>query len=152
MGTHTQCPPPFAPPRSQPRHRAMWPPWLLLLALPAPPPAPRGLRCPGGVPPVPPPTQGRNETLGGGSGGGRGRGPDVAVLVAVGGWLGALLAYVGRFVRRSRAQTRLHLEYLGGLPHGPPGPEEEGEEEETPSAVLCGHQSAPAANWGAPRG
>ncbi|XP_074421133.1 leucine-rich repeat-containing protein 3B-like [Larus michahellis] len=106
--------------------------WLLLLALGLPT-CPGGCRCPGGAPPVVlPPTSGRNETL---VGGGRPRAPDVAVLVAVGGWLGAVLLYVARYVRRSRAETRLHLEYLRALPCRPASPEEE-EEEKTLSTVL----------------
>ncbi|XP_075381708.1 leucine-rich repeat-containing protein 3B-like [Mycteria americana] len=105
--------------------------WLLLLALGLPG-CPWGCRCPGGAPQVLPPTSSRNETLVGG-----GRAPDVAVLVAVGAWLGAVLIYVGRYVRRSRAETRLHLEYLRALPRKPASPEEEEEgEEETLSTVL----------------
>lgn len=81
-----------------------------------------------------PPTSSRNETL---VGSGRPREPDVTVLVAVGGWLVTVLVYVGRYVRRSRAETRLHLEYLRALPCEPPSPEEEEDEgeEETLSAV-----------------
>ncbi|XP_068266434.1 leucine-rich repeat-containing protein 3B-like [Nyctibius grandis] len=62
----------------------------------------------------------------------------MAVLVAVGGWLGAILVYVGHYVRRSRAETRLHLEYLRALPCEAPSPEEEEEEgeEETLSTII----------------
>ncbi|GAB0201430.1 hypothetical protein GRJ2_002608600 [Grus japonensis] len=98
--------------------------WLLLLALGLPA-CPPGCRCPGGAPPGLPPTAGRNETLAGGR-----RAPDAAVLAAVGGWLGAVLVYVGWYVRRSRAETRLHLEYLRALPCEAPSPKEEEEEEE----------------------
>lgn len=102
--------------------------WLLLLALVLPA-CPWGCRCPGGAPSVLPPTSSCNETLVG-----SGRAPDMVVLAAVGGWLGAVLVYVGRYVWRSRAETRLHLEYLRALPCKPPSPEEE--EEETLSTVL----------------
>ncbi|KAM9617482.1 uncharacterized protein ACIBXB_021131 [Morphnus guianensis] len=109
--------------------------WLLLLALGLPA-CPWGCRCLRGAPPVLPPTSSRNETLGGD---GRPRAPDVVVLAAVGGWLSAILVYVGRYVRRSRAETRLHLEYLRALPCKPPSPKEEEEgEEETLSTVLLG--------------
>ncbi|TRZ09652.1 hypothetical protein HGM15179_017462 [Zosterops borbonicus] len=94
---------------------------LLLLALPQHPRA--GSRCPGEAPPG-----GHNETLG--TGVGTARTPDVAALVAVGGWLGAVLVCVGRFVRRSREETRLHLQHLRALPCAAwPHPEEEEEEE-----------------------
>lgn len=103
--------------------------WLFLLALGLPC-CPRGRRCPlGGPQGLPPTAGGRNETL---AGSGQPRVPDVAMLVAVGGWLGAVLAYVGRYVRRSRAETRLHLEYLRALPCRRPSPGEE----EPLSAVL----------------
>lgn len=68
-----------------------------------------GSRCPGEALPG-----GHNETLGRGAG--SPRAPDVAALVAVGGWLGAVLVCVGRFVRRSREETRLHLQHLRALP------------------------------------
>lgn len=103
--------------------------WLFLLALGLPC-CPGCCRCPWGGPQgLPPTASGRNETL---AGSGQPRAPDVAVLVAVGGWLGAVLAYVGRYVRRSRADTRLHLEYLRALPCRRPSPEEE----ETLSTIL----------------
>lgn len=89
----------------------------------------------GGGPPVLPPTSSCNETLGGGR---RPRAPDVVVLAAMGGWLGAILIYVGRYVRRSRAETQLHLEYLRALPCEPPSPKEEEGKEETLSTVLLG--------------
>lgn len=82
-----------------------------------------------------PPTSSCNETLGGGR---RPRAPDVVVLAAMGGWLGAILIYVGRYVRRSRAETQLHLEYLRALPCEPPSPKEEEGKEETLSTVLLG--------------
>lgn len=82
-----------------------------------------------------PPTSSCNETLGGGR---RPRAPDVVVLAAMGGWLGAILIYVGRYIRRSRAETQLHLEYLRALPCEPPSPKEEEGKEETLSTVLLG--------------
>lgn len=114
--------------------RAMRAAWLLLLALGLPA-CPWGCRCLGGGPPVLPPTSSCNETLGGGR---RPRAPDVVVLAAMGGWLGAILIYVGRYVRRSRAETQLHLEYLRALPCEPPSPKEEEGKEETLSTVLLG--------------
>ncbi|KAJ7426641.1 hypothetical protein WISP_14133 [Willisornis vidua] len=106
--------------------------WLLLLALGLLG-QPGGCRCPGGAPHVLPTHSGRNETL---EGAGAARAPDVVVLVAMGGWLGAVLVYVGRFVRRSRAETRLHLEYLRALPCAPPG--HWGQEEQPLSTFLGG--------------
>ncbi|RMB90335.1 hypothetical protein DUI87_33221 [Hirundo rustica rustica] len=98
---------------------------LLLLLLPLGLGLPRhprgGSRCPGEAP-APPGTH--NETLGRGAG--TSRAPDVAALVAVGGWLGAVLLCVRRFVRRSREETRLR--YLRALPCGPQGRQEEEEE------------------------
>lgn len=138
------------PPPSLPasRRRAMRAPWLLLLALPG---CPRCCRCPGGAPPVLPPTSSRNETL---ARGGQPRAPDVAVLVAMGGWLGAILVYVGRYVRRSRAESRLHLEYLQALPCKPPSPEEEEEEgeEETPSSEAPWARAVTSSEPGSPEG
>lgn len=96
---------------------------LLLLGLPQHPPG--ASRCPGEAPPAPP-VGGHNETLGRGAG--TARAPDVAALVAVGGWLGAVLLCVRRLVRRSREETRLHLQYLRALPCGAPRHQEEEEE------------------------
>lgn len=79
----------------------------LLLELPQPCRA----RCPGQSPPG-----GHNETLGRPVG--TARSPDVVALVAVGGWLGSVLLCVGRFVRRSREETRLQLQDLRALPCG----------------------------------
>lgn len=123
--------PPLPPslPASRRSCGAMQAAWLFLLALGLPC-CPGCCRCPWGGPQgLPPTASGRNETL---AGSGQPRVPDVAVLVAVGGWLGAVLAYVGRYVRRSRADTRLHLEYLRALPCRRPSPEEE----ETLSTIL----------------
>lgn len=117
------------PPRSQHGSGTMRAAWLLLLAL--------GLpccpRCPMGGPRGLPPSNGHNETA---TGSRRPRAPDAGVLVAVGGWLGALLACVGRYVRRSRAETRLHLQYLRALPCQRPNPEEEEDEEEEELSTI----------------
>lgn len=117
---------------------------LLLLGLPQHPRG--GSRCPGEAPPAPAPPGGHNETLGRGVG--TARAPDVAALVAVGGWLGAVLLCVRRLVRRSREETRLHLRYLRALPCGPRPHHQEEEEEEPLSGLGGGTGSRP----GSPEG
>lgn len=112
---------------------------LLLLLLGLPQHLRGGSRCPGEVLPVPAPRGGHNETLGRGVG--TPRAPDVAVLVAVGGWLGAVLLCVRRFVRRSREETRLHLRYLRALPC--PGGRRHEEEEPLSSGPGGGTGSQP---------
>ncbi|XP_077048834.1 uncharacterized protein LOC143696450 [Agelaius phoeniceus] len=103
---------------------------LLLLGLPQQPRA--GSRCPGGAPPVPLAPSGHNETLGRAAG--TARAPDVAALVALGGWLGLVLLCVRRFVRRSREEARLHLRAL------PCGAHRERREEQEPLSGGTGSQ------------